>query len=246
MPDGGTLTVSTQGIMIDEEFKTVHGYGHSGKYALITVEDTGHGIAAETQEKIFEPFFTTKEVGKGSGLGLAIVYGIVKQHKGYIDVYSEEGKGTSFKIYLPSIDFVHEESAMKERPPMVGGTETILLTEDESLLRAATKAMLEKMGYCVLEAADGEQAVRVFMENKDVIDIMVMDVIMPAKGGLDAYKEIAVIKPYVKVIFMSGYAGDTIAKNIIEEGLELMQKPVLPMELLYKIRTILDMGKRKP
>jgi two-component system NtrC family sensor kinase len=243
MPDGGTLTVSTQLTDIDNEFKRMHGYGEAGTYALISVEDTGMGMDDETKQRIFEPFFTTKEVGRGTGLGLAIIYGIVKQHNGYIDVYSELGRGTTFRIYLPAIDLKAEEALSSEYIPLIGGTETILLVEDERALRTVTKTMLEKYGYRVIAAEDGIDAVQKFTEHKDTINLILMDVIMPNKNGKEAYQDILAIRPDTQVIFLSGYTSDIITKKILDEGWELLLKPVSPRALFRKIRGILETGK---
>jgi PAS domain S-box-containing protein len=239
MPKGGSLTISTRRFELDDEFVRMHGYGLPGKYAVMAVEDSGAGMEKETIEKIFEPFFTTKEPGKGTGLGLAIVYGIVKQHNGFIDVYSEPGHGTSFKIYLPAAELSAEQSISRDQTPLKGGKETILLVEDEKMLRSATKTMLEKLGYKVLEAVDGVEAVSQFEANMDMISITLMDVIMPNKNGLDAYQEIRAIRPDAKVIFISGYTRGETAREIQDEGLELLLKPVSVRELLDKIRKVI-------
>jgi CheY-like chemotaxis protein len=243
MPDGGTLTISTQLAEIDDEFKRMHGYGEPGMYALLTVEDTGIGMDNETKQRIFEPFFTTKEIGRGTGLGLAIIYGIVKQHNGYIDVYSELGRGTTFRIYLPVVELTAEETLSTEYIPLIGGKETILLVEDESALRTVTKTMLEKYGYKVIEAVDGVEAVDKFEEHKDTISLVLMDVIMPNKNGKEAYQDILVIRPDAQVIFLSGYTSDSIMNKIVDEGWKLLLKPVSPKELFRQIREVLDSGK---
>jgi CheY-like chemotaxis protein len=243
MPDGGTLTISTQLTEIDDEFKRMHGYGEPGIYALIAVEDSGLGMDDETKQRIFEPFFTTKEIGRGTGLGLAIIYGIVKQHNGYIDVYSELGRGTTFRIYLPVVELTAEETLSTEYIPLIGGKETILLVEDESALRTVTKTMLEKYGYKVIEAVDGVEAVDKFKEHKDTISLVLMDVIMPNKNGKEAYQDILVIRPDAQVIFLSGYTSDSIMNKIVDEGWKLLLKPVSPKELFRQIREVLDSGK---
>lgn len=241
MPDGGSLTISTELVEIDMEFINIHGYGEPGMYALISVADTGIGIEKKMMEKIFEPFFTTKEIGKGTGLGLAMVYGIIKQHDGYINVYSEAGKGTTFKIYLPVIKakIREKESSIIQLP--VGGTETVLVAEDDKALRKLIKTVLDEFGYKVIDAVDGEDAVEKFMENKDRIDLLVFDVVMPKKNGKEAYEEIKKINPRVKALFTSGYTSNIIhKKGILEEGINFILKPVSPKELLRKVREILD------
>lgn len=241
LPGGGVLAISTEVSELGHEFISAHGYGEPGVYALITVSDTGAGMDDQTQKRIFEPFFTTKEVGKGTGLGLAVVYGIVKQHNGFINVYSEPGMGSIFKIYLPIIEG-SEQAQEKELPEDIqGGDETVLLVEDEAEVREVNRSMLEEFGYRVIEAADGEDAVRKFIENRDKIDILLIDLIMPKKNGREAYEEILKVKPDVKAMFLSGYAADTMrARGMIGAGMEFTSKPVAPGELLKKVREILD------
>lgn len=244
MPDGGTLTIGTEMSEMDQDFLATHGFGKAGKFALLTVEDTGIGMDSQTKARIFEPFFTTKKVGKGTGLGLAMVYGIIKQHSGYIDVSSEEGKGTKFMVYLPLIKDEAAESKPRENIPKSGGTETILLVEDEASLRQVTKSMLEEFGYKVIEAEDGNDAIKKYNEQYRDIDLVLMDVIMPQKSGKEAYHEMQKIRPDVKIIFMSGHTGDILtSKKIAEEGLHFISKPVSPRELFEKIREELDRGK---
>jgi PAS domain S-box-containing protein len=241
MHDGGILTIKTEIVEMDDEYVKIHGYGRQGNYALITVSDTGIGMDKDTKERIFEPFFTTKEVGKGTGLGLSIVYGIVKQHNGYINCYSESKKGTTFKIYLPIVDSEVEDKKFMESAVPAGGTETILTAEDNADVRKLIKEVLEGFGYTVIEAEDGEEAVMKFMENKDKINLLLFDVIMPRKNGKDAYEEIKNISPDIRCIFMSGYSADIIHKKGVPEGeINFISKPVSPKELLRKVREVLD------
>lgn len=242
MPDGGILTIGAERIELDKEFIHTYGYGRPGLYAAITIEDTGSGMDERTRERIFEPFFTTKDIGRGTGLGLAMVYGIVKQHEGYINVYSEPGKGTRFRIYLPLIPSERVESAPgSPYTPPRGGTETILLAEDNSSVRKITKGILERSGYQVIEASDGEEAVSKFLSHKDIIQMLVLDIIMPKKSGKDVYDLIKQIRPDIRAVFMSGYASDIIHKKIIlEESTAYITKPVLPDKLLRTVREILD------
>ncbi len=244
MPEGGRLSISTKLAEIDGGFIKSKGFGKAGEYAVVTVSDTGAGMDDATKEKIFEPFFTTKEVGKGTGLGLSIVYGIVKQHGGYINVEASPGNGTSFTIYLPLVESRAVRFHIKEAPPPIErGTETILLAEDDKAVRMLIKITLERCGYRVIEASDGEEAVRKFMENREGVDLAVLDVIMPRKNGKEAYNEIRKARPDVKAIFTSGYNEEIIhKKGILEDGLNFLQKPVVPYELLRKIRDILDNG----
>lgn len=241
MADGGVLTIETGHEKLDNEFIRIHGYGEAGDYALISVSDTGHGMDEKVIERVFEPFFTTKKTGKGTGLGLSIVYGIVKQHNGYINVYSEVGKGTTFRIYLPLIKIKAEEIKPEEPAVSVTGTETVLVGEDDAAVRKLSKTLLETFGYKVIEAADGEDAVEKFMENKGKIQLVILDVIMPKKNGKEAYAQIRKISPGVKVLFMSGYtADDTKKRGILEEGLDFVSKPISPSGFLRKVREVLD------
>ncbi|HHT9136725.1 MAG TPA: hybrid sensor histidine kinase/response regulator [Candidatus Wunengus sp. YC60] len=241
MPNGGCLTISTDVIYMDDTFIKAHGYGVKGFFTLISVSDTGMGMDEKTRERIFEPFFTTKEVGKGTGLGLAIVYGIVKQHNGYINVYSEPGSGTTFRIYLPLIKFLDEKAKAEIHIVPKGGTETILLAEDDADVRNIIRISLEGHGYTVIEAVDGMDAINKFNENKGRIQLLLLDVIMPSKNGKEVYKAIKKTVPNIKAIFMSGYTNDIIQeKDILKEELHFLSKPVSPMELLKKAREVLD------
>jgi len=241
MPNGGRLTISTYRVEIDNEFIKLHGYGKPGPYALVSIEDTGYGIDEETKKRIFEPFFTTKEVGKGTGLGLSMAYGIINQHDGYINLYSQPGIGTTFHVYVPLIQSEIEEIEQKAFSILKGGDETILIAEDDIQVRELTKEVLAGYGYKIIDAKDGADAVKVFIENKDEIQLLIFDVVMPKKNGKEAYDEIKDVRPGVKAIFISGYTEDMIhKKGILEEGLNFLSKPILPNELLRKIREVLD------
>ena len=241
MSKGGTVFIKTEIMHLDEAFVGTYGYGKSGAYVLLSVSDTGIGMDETTKERIFEPFFTTKEAGKGTGLGLSIVYGIIRQHNGYIEVNSESGKGTTFNIYLPIIESTIESTEIKKEAVPKGGTETILLAEDELEVRRLVKTVLEEFGYKVIEAVDGADAVDRFMENKDKINLIMLDVIMPKKNGREAYNKIKNIKSDVKTIFISGYTEDIIKReDIFEMGLNFISKPVSPSDLLKKIREVID------
>ena len=247
MPEGGILTVEIERVEIDDEFIKAHGYGEIGGYAILSISDTGIGMDEKAKERIFEPFFTTKGVGEGTGLGLAMVYGIIKQHNGYINVYSEPGKGTTFKIYLPLYVpvFRGQDAYNAQRKEDFiaghGAGETILLADDNAELRRGTKAILEEFGYMVIEAADGEDAVEIFKRNKDLIKLLILDVAMPRKNGREAFEEIKNIRPGVKAVFTSGYTADIIHKNgMLDESLDFMPKPVSPIKLLRKVREVLD------
>jgi CheY-like chemotaxis protein len=242
MPQGGHLTLVTQLVELDDAFIRVHGYGEPGMFAVISVSDTGGGMGKETMAKIFEPFFTTKEVGKGTGLGLAMAYGIIKQHNGYINVYSEPEKGTTFRIYLPAIKSTEEgivKTAIEPLPSQ--GNETILVAEDDSALRELFSTVLQAYGYKVILAKDGEEAIRKFMKNKDKIQLVMLDMIMPKKSGIEVFDRIKKMRPDIKTLFSSGYTADRIDKdNMLKEGLDFIMKPLLPKDLLIKIREILD------
>jgi two-component system, cell cycle sensor histidine kinase and response regulator CckA len=241
MPDGGALTITTGRVELDREFIETHGFGVAGSYALITATDTGVGMDQTTQDRIFEPFFTTKEVGKGTGLGLAVVYGIIKQHGGHITVHSEPGKGTTYKIYLPIINATIEKPRPLKTTDAWGGSETILVAEDDESVRVLTVKLLTEAGYRVIEASDGEEAVRKYKEQKDAIQLLVLDVVMPRKNGKEAYDEICEIRPEIKTIFMSGYAGDVFERKHIDgESFNIIMKPVSPLSLLHKVREVLD------
>ena len=241
MPGGGVLTLETERVDADGEFARTRGLPRPGAYALITVTDTGTGMDAATLEKMFEPFFTTKEVGKGTGLGLSNAYGTIKQHNGTIEVSSEPGRGTAFRIYLPAIQTVAEdmESSAPAAPPR--GAETVLLAEDDRTVRTMTHSILQRFGYTVIEAVDGEDAVRTFTQHREAIDLVILDIMMPRKDGKAAYDEIAKIRPDVKVLFTSGHAAEVIqAKGLPERGAALLPKPATPAELLKKVREVLD------
>jgi PAS domain S-box-containing protein len=241
MPEGGILTIETGLEELDMDFLKIHEYGKPGMYAMLTVTDTGHGMDENTRQRIFEPFFTTKEVGKGTGLGLSMVYGIIKQHSGYINCYSEPGSGTTFKIYLPVIESATEKAKKEEHITLSGGTETILLAEDEEAVRKLMKLVLEEAGYKVIEAVDGQEAIEKFRENKDNISLLLLDVIMPKINGKGVYEEATKIKPDIKALFSSGYPADFIhKKGILEEGLNFISKPASPHELLKRIREAID------
>ena len=242
MPDGGLLTLETDIQEIDQDFIHAHGYGAAGTYAVMSVSDTGTGMDAETGKKIFEPFFTTKEVGKGTGLGLSIVYGVIKQHNGYINVYSEPGKGTTFRIYFPLMapgNGVEEKEAPPDYPPM--GTETVLVAEDDASIRQIAEVVLTKFGYQVILAENGQDAIEKFKANREKIDIIVMDMIMPEKSGKDTYEEIRMLQPDVRVLFMSGYSPDLLQdKGLFDKEAEIIMKPLHPLNLVRKVRSVLD------
>ncbi len=241
MPNGGILTIETSVIRLSKDYVKGHFDVRPGIYALIAVSDTGIGMDRKTMENIFEPFYTTKEVGKGTGLGLSIVYGIIKQHNGDIHVYSEQGLGTTFKIYLPVASDNEHVTKQDALPLPRGGSETILLAEDDSNVRKMMTEVLQKYGYTIIEAVDGEQAINLYTENKDRIKLLLLDLIMPKMTGKEAYSEIIKADPQIKTIFLSGYADDIVEqKGMLQTDLYFLSKPVSPYELLRKIREVLD------
>ena len=239
MPKGGVLTIETMITIIDSVFIKVHGFGEQGKYVQINISDTGTGMDEITRQKIFDPFFTTKEVGKGTGLGLATVYGIVKQHNGYITVDSALNRGTTFHIYLPHVRMkVHEAGHMVM--PATGGKEKILIAEDNEGVRRFMREALQGHGYTILEAIDGEDAVERFKEQRN-IDLIILDSVMPRKNGREAHEEIHSIDPRIKVLFTSGYTKDIVLdKGIEEKEFDFIAKPLSLNKFLQKVREVLN------
>ncbi len=241
MPSGGHLTITTERVDLDREFIMAYGYGKPGPYTMISVTDTGQGMDEQTQQKIFEPFFTTKELGKGTGLGLSIVYGIVKQHQGFINCYSRPDSGTTFKIYVPFARSQAQHGAEKPQGAPAGGNETILIAEDDQQVRDLTRMLLEDFGYRVLVARDGVEAVQVFRENKDTVQLLLFDVIMPRMAGKEAYDVIRGEQPDIRILFTSGYTDNIIySKGMLEKGRPVVLKPVSPGNLLRRVREALD------
>lgn len=242
MSKGGRLIIETGHIVVDDSYVTEHEWVRPGRYVIISITDTGCGMDQETMKQIFEPFFTTKELHKGSGLGLSTVYGIVHQHQGMVHVYSELNKGTCFKVYLPAIITAGEEVIFKPNSaPAMGGTETILLAEDEEQIRTLARRVLENAGYRVLVAADGEEAIRIFREHQGKIDLLFLDVVMPKQSGRAVYEVIRALQPDIKCLFASGYSREGLHQNyVLDSGLHLLQKPYTNNNLLQTIRQILD------
>ncbi|MBU0485317.1 MAG: PAS domain S-box protein [Proteobacteria bacterium] len=239
--EGGRLLITTGLAEIDEEYVAAYGYGQPGRYALITVADTGQGMDADTQQKIFEPFFTTKGVGEGTGLGLAISYGIIKQHNGYIKVYSEPGDGTVFKIFLPLCAEAVLDKKLEGAAPVMGGQETILVAEDDTAVRELSRRILEAFGYTVITAKNGEEAITIFMENKERINLVLLDMIMPKKNGKEVSEAINKVCPKMKILFTSGYTMEIITnKELQEDDFAFIQKPYQSKSLLSKVREVLD------
>ncbi len=242
MPQGGRIVIETSNVEIGEDFCQTHSYGHPGRYVLLSVSDAGVGMDAATLDRIFEPFFTTKEMGKGTGLGLATVYGIVKQHGGFVNVYSEPGQGTTFHVYLTAssgspeaIERATSEDAQK------GGTETILVAEDHEGLRELVRATLTSQGYTVILASNGRDAVHMFKVNSEEIRLVVLDVVMPFLSGPEAHSQMCAIRPGLPVIFMSGHVAESVSLNSrITAGAAFLQKPCTPQALSRTVRSTLD------
>jgi CheY-like chemotaxis protein len=246
MPHGGRLTIETANVTLDEAYARLHAPVQPGDYTMLAITDTGVGMDSETQSHIFEPFFTTKGP-KGTGLGLSTVYGIVKQSGGYIWVYSEAGKGTSFKIYMPHVTV--DEVAAAEQPAATAATtapaetprETILVVEDEVNLRRLTRQFLDNQGYTVLEAADGAAAVQICVAHQGTIHLLLTDVIMPGMNGRELAQRVSEIRPNMKVLYMSGYTENAIGHNgTLDAGITLLQKPFTLHALKAKVREVLD------
>jgi two-component system, cell cycle sensor histidine kinase and response regulator CckA len=239
MPLGGKLTLRTENIVLDENHRRGQQFIRPGNYLTLLVSDTGMGMDRETQSRIFEPFFTTKEKGKGTGLGLSTVYGIVKQTGGYVVVQSELGRGTTFHIYLPLVEGAAEKHSVAV-PEAVGGTETILLVEDEESVRQLVRDTLSGKGYQVLEAENGEAGIAAAARHKGKMDLVITDVVMPGMGGREMVKQLVEAHPGTKVLYLSGYTEDAIISDgSIEKGTAFLQKPFTLQSLSRKVREVL-------
>jgi signal transduction histidine kinase len=243
MPGGGCLTLETAHAELDASFARTHPGASAGPHVLLAVSDTGHGMDAATLSRIFEPFFTTKEQGKGTGLGLSTVYGIVKQSGGYIDVASEPGRGTTFEIYLPRVQVEQERPGPRhhESAPAPGGSETILLLEDEHSLRDVIREFLEGAGYTVIDCARPEQALSAAESPDRGIDLMLTDVVMPHMSGPEVATRVQARRPDLKVIYMSGYTDAAISHHgVLDPGTEFIAKPFTEEAIRRKVREVLD------
>jgi PAS domain S-box-containing protein len=240
MPEGGLLSIETGTVEVDDDYIKAHGCGEPGWHASVSISDSGEGMDEATCKKVFEPFFTTKEVGKGTGLGLSIVFGIIQQHNGFIDVYSEPGIGTTFRILLPLIKSAVTEKHAREEEVIKNGVGTILVVDDDASIRALAEKALSMFGYTVITAVDGNDALVKFKENKDRIDLAILDIIMPEMNGKDAFNEMRKIDPALKAVFISGYTSDIIRKRgLFEQGLEFVAKPLNLKQLLTKVHDVL-------
>jgi two-component system, cell cycle sensor histidine kinase and response regulator CckA len=247
MPTGGTLTIETANVELDNTYAAEHVGVTPGPHVMLAVSDNGCGMGKETQARIFEPFFTTKEVGKGTGLGLSTVFGIVKQSRGNIWLYSEPGKGTTFKVYLPRTDDLPVTSTSEPSVELAGGGETILLVEDEPEVRTLLRRILSQHGYSVIEAQDPHDALDHCARFPATIHLLVTDVVMPAMSGPQLVERIGALRPETKVLYISGYTDGTIVHHgILDAGVAFLQKPITPHALLSKVRDVLHTHRRPP
>ena len=242
MPDGGKLTLETKNVFLDEQYAKTHPETISAWHVMLAVSDTGIGMSEEVLSHIFEPFFTTKPVGTGTGLGLSTSYGIVKQNRGGIWVYSEPGKGTTVKVYLPAIE---DEARIlvedREKAVLVDGTETVLVVEDDADIRKLVVRHLKARGYRVLSAANGDEALALVNKHADPIDLLITDMVMPLMGGRELADNLALIRPGMHVLFMSGYTGNSIVhQGILNHEIKFIQKPFSMAEFLKKIREAIE------
>jgi two-component system, cell cycle sensor histidine kinase and response regulator CckA len=241
MAGGGQFIIETHLVTLDESYNRDHALVVPGRYAQVVVSDTGNGMDTETRQRIFEPFFTTKETGKGTGLGLSMVYGIIKQHDGFIQVYSELGHGTTFKIYLPLSQAAMEETLQEAEPALVGGSETILVVEDEDGLRQLATKILSELGYTVLTANDGKQAIEVYAAQKEKLNLVILDLIMPQMGGREVYERIRKMGGILPILFMTGYSTEMFQNNFVDDkDAIIIQKPYSVFTLGQKVRQALD------
>jgi CheY-like chemotaxis protein len=242
MPDGGKIGIETANVDLDEGYCSMHPYVKPGRFVMLAVSDTGTGMSEEVKAHIFEPFFTTKEKGSGTGLGLATTYGAVHQAGGSIEVYSEVGIGTTFKIYLPRVEEPVIRPVKDDLPAdLPGGTETVLIVEDEGMLRNLCVQILEQLGYRVLQARDGIEAIAEVQGYGDRIDLLLTDVVMPGMNGSELAAQLVAHNPGMKVLFTSGYTEDVISHHgVLAEGVSFIGKPYTPLTLARKIRGVLD------
>lgn len=240
MAHGGKLTIETANVALDAKYAKAHPGAHAGPHVMMAVSDMGIGMDAATKARIFEPFFTTKEPGKGTGLGLATVYGIVKQSGGNIWVYSEPGRGTTFKIYLPRVEVLAPQQGAKPESAGAPGTGTILVVEDEDGVRALLRDVLESGGYTVLTAGNAEEAMEICTGYQGEIRLLLTDVVLPGMGGRELSEKLLTMRPQMRIVFMSGYTDNAIVHHgVLDPGLNFIEKPIQPNELLERIAEFL-------
>jgi CheY-like chemotaxis protein len=242
MSDGGVITIETANVVLDDDYCALHPEARSGEHVMLAVSDTGCGMSAEVKEHLFEPFFTTKPRGKGTGLGLSVVFGVVKQHGGSIEVYSEEGRGTTVKTYFPRVKSEAPLQVATETPASYQrGHETIMVVEDEAIVRDMASSALSNLGYKVLTCADGPLAIAQASEYTGQIDLLLTDVVMPGMNGRVLADKLKLMRPTLKVIYCSGYTENIIAHHgVLESGIEFLGKPYTPKDLSEKVRCVLD------
>lgn len=243
MPDGGVIKLKTESLYVDEEYCRNYSWAKPGHYVTISVLDTGKGIPEKIRDRIFDPFFTTKDVGKGTGLGLAVTYSVVKNHGGWINFYSEEGKGTEFKAYIPAMDLGHDVSiseGLSGAETLPGGTETILLVDDEPIIRGIGGSILQRLGYTVITASDGKEGVEIFKERSDEIALVILDKVMPVMSGIEAYRILKEINPEARIILSSGHAIDD-AQTLRDSGISgFLSKPYRTADMAKTVREAID------
>jgi len=245
MPNGGKLTIETKDVELDDSYTSEHFGVARGPHVMLAVSDTGVGMDPQTQARIFEPFFTTKEIGKGTGLGLSTVFGIVKQSGGHIWVYSEPGGGSTFKIYFPATDAEHTELPLPIEAISLEGTETILLVEDQDEVRRVAQAILRRYGYHVIEARNAGEALLICERHPRNIHLLVTDVVMPQLSGRELAERLSVMRPTMKVLYMSGYTENVIVHHgILDSGIAYLQKPIVPELLARRVREVLNSYQR--
>ncbi|MBI5419016.1 MAG: response regulator, partial [Deltaproteobacteria bacterium] len=241
MPEGGRLLVETEAATLEDEYIKRNPHMRPGRYALLKVTDTGNGMDDKTRERVFEPFFTTKGPNKGTGLGLAMAYGIVKQHDGFIYLYSEPGMGATFKVYFPAVEAPPDALGAARQEPVRGGTEIVLLADDEEAIRELAEEALGELGYTVLAARNGEKAVEIFKRLGGEIALAILDLVMPPKGGKEVFDELRKENPKIKVIFTSGYSANAVHESFaLFAGVPFLPKPFGPASLARKVREVLD------